>query len=783
MQNKKIAPLLIILAMGGTSIGLFFLLNINNDNSGSSGSAAFDKIPLDYVGIKNCVECHEEEYKSWQGSHHDLAMEEANAKTVLGDFNTSFTYYGQHTDFYKKADKFFIRTENADGAQTEFEVKYTFGYYPLQQYLLELPGGRMQTFNVCWDSTPKENGGQKWFHLYPNDEITHDDVLHWTGSFQNWNFMCADCHSTNLLKNFNYESNSYNTTWTDIDVSCEACHGPGTRHVAWVELDKKGQRPKGVKNYGLTVRLKEKELAKWIFEPEKNNAKRSIKLGSSIQIETCARCHSRRTQITDLAYTEQPLLDNYRPSLLDARLYHPDGYILDEVYVWGSFLQSKMYKEGVRCSDCHNAHSLKLKEEGNELCLQCHTRDKYDTPDHHFHKMDQEGASCIECHMAPQTYMVVDPRHEHGFRVPRPDLSKKLNIPNSCTICHKDKDNDWALEAYNKWYPKKDPVPKHFAETFDKAHNNHPSVGDELLVIINDKEQAEIVRATALSLIANYPTPKVVETVANTLGHESHLIRFAALQALANMPPEQARQLAVPLLDDKVRSVRIEAARQLARVSPSQLSADEQKQLAKLMEELIRANMHNADTPQSFMQLGVLYLQKSDIAKAEHFYRKGIDRFPKFLPTYVNLADLLRLQKKDDEGEKVLRNALAIATMERDTADTRHSLGLLLVRQKRYQEGIIQLKMAAQLLPENPQYQYVFAIAAQSLGNSSEAIAVLKKAHERHPYNVDLIMALIGIHRDIGDVKTAVIYVKKLEQLTPGSPLIQQIMNALGAKK
>lgn len=128
-------------------------------------------------------------------------MQEANEETVVGDFdNTAFTYHEVTSSFYTKDGKFFVNTDNAAGEMQEFEIKYTFGVTPLQEYLIEFPGGRLQVLNVAWDTRSKEQGGQRWFHLYPNEKIDYADPLHWTGVYQNWNNMCAECHSTDLKK-------------------------------------------------------------------------------------------------------------------------------------------------------------------------------------------------------------------------------------------------------------------------------------------------------------------------------------------------------------------------------------------------------------------------------------------------------------------------------------------------------------------------------------------------------------------------------------------------------
>ena len=372
-----------------------------------------------YVGVTVCSECHTTEVAAWTGSHHDLAMQEASEETVLGDFTgTTFSYFGATSSFHEEDGEFFVRAAGPDGQPHDYRISHTFGVTPLQQYLIEFPNGRRQALSIAWDARPPENGGQRWFHLYPNEEITPDDPLHWTGPNQTWNYMCAECHSTNLRKNFDLRANQYNTTWSEIDVSCGACHGPGSEHVRWARRDAASDRPNG-----LPVALGDPPESAWVFDEGQSNARRTIPRTTRSQIETCAQCHARRGTLKDDHTPGDAFLDSHRLALLEEGLYHPDGQILDEVYVHGSFLQSKMYGAGVTCSDCHDPHSARVYDRGNALCARCHLPSTYDVPAHHFHEPQSPGARCVECHMPETNYMVIDPRRDHSLRVPRPDVS------------------------------------------------------------------------------------------------------------------------------------------------------------------------------------------------------------------------------------------------------------------------------------------------------------------------------------------------------------------------
>ena len=374
----------------------------------------------EYVGADACKQCHQAESEAWQGSHHDLAMQEANEQTVLGDFdNAKFKHDNVESTFFKRDGKFMVRTDGPDGKLTDYPITYTFGVTPLQQYLIAFPGGRYQALSIAWDSRPKAEGGQRWFHLYPKEKMDHTDQLHWTGRYQNWNMECAECHSTNLKKGYDAASDSYKTTFNEINVACESCHGPASQHVEWA---KQAQPPYSDDDKGLAVKLHSHWQDAWKLTDGNVTAHREQPADDAL-MNTCWACHARRSTLVEGSLPGLPLEDSHHPSLLTQPTYYADGQQRDEDYTWGSFRQSKMFQNGVTCMDCHEPHSLKLRAEGNALCTRCHNAEKFDTEKHHFHKQDSKGAQCMDCHAPEQNYMVIDGRHDHSFRLPRPDLS------------------------------------------------------------------------------------------------------------------------------------------------------------------------------------------------------------------------------------------------------------------------------------------------------------------------------------------------------------------------
>ena len=629
-----------------------------------------------FAGTKSCMSCHTEQHRNWQGSHHDLAMQHASLGTMLGDFNDSeFSANGITSRFFTRNDKFWVNTDGADGSMQDFEIKYTFGITPLQQYLVEFPDGRVQTLGIAWDSRPESAGGQRWFHLYPDETINAGDDLHWTGPQQNWNYMCADCHSTNLVKGYSSATNTFKTTWSDINVGCESCHGTGRQHIDWATQDDKLEQAD--LSMGLAFLLHDRKDISWVMDPDTGTAHRSQPTTDSREIGVCAACHSRRGQFKSGIESDESFMDYYRPALLSENLYYADGQIKDEVYVWGSFAQSKMQAAGVTCSDCHEPHSLKLRAEQELVCSQCHLPTKYASTEHHKHAAGSTGANCLDCHMPETTYMVVDPRRDHSIRIPRPDLSLVSASPNACNQCHSDQDTEWAAGHFMKLWPEAAEPFQNWTKATMLARSGKPQAEIALLKVIRDQQVPDIARATAISELPPYLSPLSSNALQVALTDQSPLVRHAALGVLDSLPPDNRYQFASPLLKDPVLAVRIEAARISAPALRSQLPKAEYAVLLHALQEYVDAQNENADRPESHLNLGNMYSQSGDMVAAEKSYRQAIKLDPEFGPAYTNLADLYRTQGMDQSAGKVLKDGI---NMSPENVALYHSLGLMQAR-------------------------------------------------------------------------------------------------------
>jgi len=720
----------------------------------------------EYVGARTCAECHRAQFDAWRGSHHDLAMQPATPETVLGNFNdVRFSHNGVESRFFRRDGRYMVRTDGPDGKLRDYPVAYTFGVTPLQQYLIEFPGGRLQPLGIAWDSRPKDQGGQRWFHLYPGQKVDHRHPLHWTSPNQTWNHQCAECHSTDLKKNYDARTHSYHTTWKEIDVACEACHGPGKAHVKWARSGAKAG------NDGLKVHFHERRGVGWPIDAKTGNAKRSKPRTNVMEIELCARCHSRRSLLSEDYHHGQPLTQTHRPALLSEGLYYPDGQIQDEVYVYGSFLQSRMYHAGVTCSDCHDPHTLKLRGGVNGVCLQCHKADKFDTPKHHHHAGKSAGAACVGCHMPQRPYMVVDPRRDHSLRIPRPDLSVTLGTPNACNNCHRDKNTQWASDTTRKWYGSLAGSGfQSYAAALREGRRDGPGAARLLSSLGGNESQPAIARATAVSLLPRYLGQATFATLQAALMDDHAMIRLAAVGGLERLPVELKAVLGAPLLSDPQLAIRIEAARVLADVSPDQVGG---KSLAAALKEYLASQRLNADRPEAWVNLANLARRQGKAGEAEHDLREAIAIDPTFTPAYVNLADLYRAMGKETEGLEKLQQGLA--TNPR-AADLHHALGLSRIRLDQRDKALASLKEAAGLVPDNARYAFVYAVALDSLGHRKEAIQELELALKQHPTDRDILFTLLQYHLESGDHSSYQELVRRFRQSWPNDPRSRQLV-------
>ncbi len=697
-------------------------------------------LEAEFVGSQTCIDCHQTEYTNWRNSHHDQAMKVANDSTILGNFSgVTFSHKGIKTKFYKKEGAYYVNTVGHDGEYHDYKITYTFGVFPLQQYLIKFPGGKVQCLLTAWDAKDK-----KWFQLQPDLDINHEEWLHWTGASMTWNTMCADCHSTNLKKNYNSSTETYATTFSEINVGCEACHGPASLHASFYENPAKESNTKKPQLY------------------MRNG------MGSKDLVQKCARCHSRREQITKYFDYEGHFLDHYNPSIIQEGLYELDGQIYDEDYVYSSFVQSKMYHNKVSCKDCHDVHSLQLKQTGNALCLNCH-EPKYNSFNHHFHKMETEAAQCINCHMTGKLYMGNDFRRDHSFRVPRPDQSLVYGTPNACTGCHKDKSEKWASDAIVKNYgvKRKD----HFSDHLLAGYGGDIT---EFLTVVANTDYPEIARTRALSEFADRDlNQNELTAILLFLKDSSALVRNEATHAVARTRRKDLRKYIEPLLSDTVRLVRLAAAQYFNEagvvLESNEIYDYAQKEYRESLEMV-------SDFAAGQLKLALYFQAKGDVNKAISAYRKALEIDNYFNPARMNLAMILYQQGNIKETENLY---LTVIEQEPDFGYAYYMLGLLYNETGRINKALEYLKMASNKQPPNLKASYNYALLLQQEGENLQSIKVVDNALEKFRNNEDLLYVKLLGEINTKNYKQAKITCATLLSISPNNRDYQQIFTQL----
>jgi predicted CXXCH cytochrome family protein len=659
-----------------------------------------------FVGSEACAGCHAKEHAAWKTSDHRRAMEPANAQTVLGDFgDKDFAYYGRATRFAKSDDKFLVTTDNERGEQQTFEIAYTLGVDPLQQYLVAFDDGRLQALPFAWDTRPAEAGGQRWFHLYPDEDVTPKSPLFWTRAQQNWNHMCGECHTTDFDKGFSSATGRWNTTFNELGNGCESCHGAGSTHVQ------------------VNQQLK--------AHPERVLADDSLLAlrDQATQLDQCGVCHARRVRLSEPVAGRERMHQTWRPELLQDGLYFVDGQIRDEVFEVGSFLQSKMAGHGVACTSCHDPHAGKLKLEGNALCTQCHDK-RYDAEQHYFHATGTEGAQCVSCHMPERTYMVVDDRRDHRFAVPRPDLSDVLGTPQACASCHEDKSNSWAAEAIRKRRAPSEPAPAQVTlgtVQWQLQHEQSEALAS-LSALLAEPVVSPIAKASALAAVGGRASREALQAIAPQLRAPDPWLRFGAALALSRAGQPVQPSVLDELARDDARSVRMAIAPLLARAHGSALIAEYRRFLAA-----------DADRADALIALANLERAAGNREAAGTALETAMQRDETSLIAHLNLADHQRGARDDAKAEALLRKA---ALLYPESADVHHALGLLLVRKREPARGVLELRRAAELAPDNSHYAYVYAVGLYSTQQVDRALSTLAAARRRFPQNEQVRSAL-----------------------------------------
>ncbi|MCY1416746.1 putative PEP-CTERM system TPR-repeat lipoprotein [compost metagenome] len=449
-----------------------------------------------------------------------------------------------------------------------------------------------------------------------------------------------------------------------------------------------------------------------------------------------------------------------------------------------------MYAAGVACTDCHDPHTTKVKIEGNGLCQQCHNpipparfpslqAKNYDSPEHHHHQAGSQGAQCVNCHMPAQTYMVVDPRRDHSFRRPRPDLDAQTDSPDACTACHKDKEPVWAAKAIEGWFgtPQR---PPHYGQALHAGRTGQADALPQLSALISDLGKPAIVRATAAEQLAAMGEP-ALPSLAQALKDDNAMVRAYAASGFTRQKPVERVKYLLPLLHDDNLAVRDEALRALAGISLIALPEAEREPYKAALADYERRLRGNADLPGNRLNLAVLLERDGRQQDALEQYRQALKLDPYFAPARVNLVTLANSMLRQDEAEQVLREGVALKDMPvTDHGNIAYMLALLLVERNMMDEALPLLETAAKELPQNARIRYNQGLLLMQMHRRVEALAALKAGLEQAPDDADLLYAMVYLHGSAGLQQEAIKYVRQLEKAAPQDERLPDLKRQLG---
>lgn len=754
--------------VGATATAVYFLRPHNSPNRRRSAGQADRQTHAGYGTSESCRECHAEAYDDWAGSHHARAERLPNPLTEDAAFIPSrkFRNGTQEISLLGTNGRYEVIATGLHGTNELFPVLRVLADDPLRQMLVPFPGGRLQVTEAAWDPRAKE-----WFDVYGAEDRKPGEWGHWTGRGMNWNSMCAACHNTRVLKNYDAATDTYQTVLAEHGVGCEACHGPMKAHNDWQHAHK-------------NARLKDPTIRRRTREDYFN---------------VCAGCHSRRTEITGDPVPGDDFFDHHLLAIVDgSQTFFPDGQVSDEDYEVSAFLGSRMFHAGVRCVNCHDVHTMKTRLPGNFLCLSCHGPGATNAPAinpvlHSHHKVfgfdtngapvntdlaaykstpvKETGGECVNCHMPQTVYMQRHRRHDHGFTIPDPLLTKQFGIPNACNRCHQDKDADWSLEFVEQWFGGKMNRPtRQRAQTIARARNGDDPARDGLLKILETEPQFYW-RAVAARMLERWADETEVATaLAEKLSDTNALVRQSVLQTLSVLGESASPEIRLALrrtLNDSSRSVRVTAA--LALASELDLHSEAGRDLLHMLD-------HNADQPAGQMQLGGFALARGDTTNALRHFEIAETRDAFSPGIRQEIAVVFSQIGRPLDALKELQTAVELAPRD---AESHFRLALVWSELGEPSKALAELEAAVKLDPRHARAQYNLGLALNAAGNPAGAIAALLAAETADPRDPRIPYARATIHAQLGEFNEARKAARRALELNPqfseASELFRQI--------
>jgi predicted CXXCH cytochrome family protein len=696
-----------------------------------------DAAPSEYLGSAACERCHQAEHGAWKNSLHIKMTRPIAEATVVGDFRegTKFSDHDRSYQFGMKDGKPYISISFGGAAPETFAVEYTLGSKRYQGYLAKLPAGGIYVLPVFWHVA-----NQRWIdwkEITPIPEGAH-------GIRQIWNTNCFNCHATNIVQGYDVNEKAYKSTWTEMGIGCEACHGPGKPHVALMDAWEKDPASKPKYDNSASNRQLS-DLLKTV----------SFKSAEPRRIyDTCAYCHGNKRNVF-VGFKAGGRYEDYAvPFLVSSPI--PDNDLQGEFWPDGrpnrfnrnqALTLSGCFKAGaITCTSCHLAHGsaneFSLKENvnslsGDVLCTQCHTTPKTSslkpstfakaTADkqapspsftgpgleaHTFHAPESDGSRCVNCHMSDVNWRLLNRRRDHTLQPPVPENTARFGIPNACTTCHDDKSPEWAAKQMSEWWHDDERRAKTVAvaDVMYRAGSGDGSTLPELAKLAVDRSQGLIIRASAADYIGRL--------VAESRGQQRNSTAQSQTSFVGLSNSKGPRRVVVAEVTPAIVNALIGAANdpepivRVAAVDALGMVGDRQRSMAPILARLVdQTRVVRSTAAEVLVSFGIIELPGAAgeaLKKAQDEYIVSLDSFPDAASRHAAKAWL-----ESERGNIVVaRDAVNKATIiEPNYAFAWVVKGVLSAREGKFAEALEMWKKARSIEPSYPNIDQLIAEA------------------------------------------------------------------------
>ncbi len=715
----------------------------------------------DFAGTQSCRRCHENFYRLWSTSRHGLAMQPVTAALIQKELTAppreiaigKYRYLPVLTSSGAS-----VREISRKRTQ-DYPMVHAMGGKNVYYFLTPLERGRLQVLPVAYDVRQK-----LWFDMAGSGMRHFADVpeqrVDWRDSLYTFNTSCYGCHVSQVSTNYDLDTDSYRTRWTEPGINCETCHGPSAEHVRACRALPSSQRPADLKL-----------IVTRAFTSDQHTS-------------SCSSCHAKTSLLTNSFKPGERFFDNFDLVTLESPDYYPDGRDLGENYTYTGWLMNPCAAASkLNCVSCHTSSGRNRfpGEKANQACLPCHEKRVKDPTAHTHHKLGSAGNRCVSCHM-PKTDFANMQRSDHSFRPPTPAATIEFKSPNACNLCHTDRDAAWADREVRKWH-KADYQEKtlRVARLVDAARRRQWQKLPGMLAYVAGPKRDVVFATSLIRLMAAAPDGRKWPVLLSALKDPSPLIRSAAAAGLEDHPTPEVRDALLGAIRDDSRLVRLRATGALAGYDAEQLAIGDRPVFASALADLESSLRTRQDDWSNHYNLGNLYSRRHQYQLAISCYQIASRLRPDEVLPLVNASIAYANLGQTGPATRMLEKALVI---DPDNAAANFNLGLLnaeqgdlrraeeclraalskdptmaaaaynlavILSKDRMPEAVEWCRKAHEASPAEPKYSYTLAFYLNQSGKSEDAAALLEEAIAVKDDYVDAYILLASIYESRGE--------------------------------